>query len=207
MELTIKPDTFRDNSELESINITRCTDLTELSPNTFTSLPFLKSLNFHQSGLTQIHEEAADWSNLIFMDFSNNPLDCSCELQWLKPFYDSNAKCHSPSKFSGEFVFKIQDSFCDFDGLSWWVILLIVLGVVLAICILTYVIYYFTNRGTKRPKLKRPKSLNSKADIVVMTYTPESSEKYLDIENIYEDPAEVPLGSAQNYPDVKTTVL
>lgn len=40
-----------------------------------------------------------------------------------------------------------------------------------------------------------------------MTYTPESSEKYLDIENIYEDPAEVPLGSAQNYPDVKTTVL
>ena len=207
LSLTINPDTFRDNSELETVNITRCTELTELSPNTFTSLPFLRSLNFHLSGLTQIHEEAADWSNLMHMDFSNNPLDCNCQLQWLKPFYNAKAKCHSPEKFAGEFVHSIKDSFCSFDGLQWWAILLIILAVILSILALTFGIYYFVNRGTKRPKLKRPKSLNSKADIVVVTYTPESSEKYLDIENIYEDPADLPLGSAQNYPDVKTTVL
>ena len=33
-----------------------------------------------------------------------------------------------------------------------------------------------------------------------------SKWKYV-LENIYEDPAEIPLGSARNYPDIKTTVL
>ena len=168
----------------------------------------MKTLNFHQSGLTKIHEEAADWSNLQFLDLSNNPLNCNCALQWLTKLQNSNAKCHLPSKFSGQYVFNTKDTFCNTSGVQWWVVLLIVLSVVITIIILTLVIYYFVRQNGQRPKLKRPKSLNSKADIVVMPLdTPENSEKYLDIENIYEDPAEVPLGSARNYPDVKTTVL
>ena len=56
---------------------------------------------------------------------------------------------------------------------------------------------------------KRPSSgVVSKAEIMVITDTPDyDSNKYVDVENIYEDPAEMPLGSAKNYPDVKTTVL
>ena len=44
---------------------------------------------------------------------------------------------------------------------------------------------------------------------MVITDTPDYDlTKYVDVENIYEDPAEMmPLGSAKNYPDVKTTVL
>ena len=56
---------------------------------------------------------------------------------------------------------------------------------------------------------KRPSSgVVSKAEIMVITDTPDYDlTKYVDVENIYEDPAEMPLGSAKNYPDVKTTVL
>ena len=42
---------------------------------------------------------------------------------------------------------------------------------------------------------------------MVIPDTPEDLTKYREIENIYEDPAEIPLGSAKNYPDIKTTVL
>ena len=36
---------------------------------------------------------------------------------------------------------------------------------------------------------------------------PEDMTNYREVENIYEDLADMPLGSAQNYPDIKTTVL
>ena len=49
--------------------------------------------------------------------------------------------------------------------------------------------------------------MNSKADIKVITQDPSDLTKYRDVENIYEDPAEVPLGSGANYPDIKTTEL
>ena len=68
--LRIQANTFTDNSQLESVNITNCEKLTKLEAKTFSALPFLKSLNFHQSGLTSISEDAADWDSVKFFDFS-----------------------------------------------------------------------------------------------------------------------------------------
>ena len=62
--------TIRDNSKLESVNITNCDKLTQLEAKIFSALPFLKSLNFHRSGLTSISEDAADWDSVEFFDFS-----------------------------------------------------------------------------------------------------------------------------------------
>ena len=68
--LKIEPNTFRENSKLESVNITNCEKLTELEAKVFSSLPFLKVLNFHRSGLTTISEDAADWDSVEIFDFS-----------------------------------------------------------------------------------------------------------------------------------------
>ena len=61
---------LRENSKLESVNITNCDKLTQLEAKIFSALPFLKSLNFHRSGLTSISEDAADWDSVEFFDFS-----------------------------------------------------------------------------------------------------------------------------------------
>ena len=73
-------DVFRNNANLHEINITRCSEFTHLPPKIFTNLPHLKKLNFHQSGLTHISQDVADWSALEYFDLSNNPLKCDCDL-------------------------------------------------------------------------------------------------------------------------------
>ena len=73
-------DVFRNNANLHEINITRCSEFTHLPPEIFTNLPHLKKLNFHQSGLTHISQDVADWSALEYFDLSNNPLKCDCDL-------------------------------------------------------------------------------------------------------------------------------
>lgn len=72
--LKIRSNSFRDNSKLISVNITKCPELTELETKVFTALPFLRSLNFHMSGLTSVAESSADWLALEHFDLSNNPL-------------------------------------------------------------------------------------------------------------------------------------
>jgi len=237
--LKIQSNTFRDNSKLESVNITNCDKLTRLEAKIFSALPFLKSLNFHRSGLTSISEDAADWDSVEFFDFSHNPLECTCELEWLQKLLKSKASksllppvtCKEPQELSGVELTRIKEPLCelfDSQSLDTWVIILIVIIVIVMVILIVGIIWYFfrnwlncgclfwkrftgrdkTQRYPKR-RLKRPSSgVVSKAEIMVITDTPDYDlTKYVDVENIYEDPAEMPLGSAKNYPDVKTTVL
>merc|ERR1711874_108426 len=202
----------------------------KLEAKVFSSLPFLRNLNFHQSGLTDISEDAADWNSVEFFDFSHNPLICSCNLEWLQTLVKSKKSrhlippitCEEPQELQGLELTQIKEPLCSlFDGqnLDTWVIILIVIIVIVMVILVIGIIWFFCpnlghllhrrDRSIKYPKrrIKRPSSgVVSKAEIVVIPGTPEDLTNYRDVDNIYEDPAEIPLGSAKNYPDIKTTV-
>ena len=170
----------------------------------------MKILNFHQSGLSEIDEESADWENLSFFDLSHNPLKCDCGLEWLRKLTQN--KPNLPRiKCDNQDLPSLSDLCAETSQFSAWAIVGIIFSVLVLIVIVIFLVWYFMKRknvfknGGRR--LKRPKSLASKADIVVIPDVPEDLTKYRDVEHIYEDPAEIPLGSAQNYPDIKTTVL
>jgi hypothetical protein len=149
---------------------------------------------------------------------------CDCDLQWLQDLYKTKqdsynlpvASCDTPKELTGEGVGRIKESLCDLDdsGLATWAIVLVILFVIFCLIVLTIVLVWYFKWGgvcpsstSRRNRLKRPKKLNSKGDIVVVPVKPSDLTLYRDIENIYEDPAEVPLGGGSHYPDIKTTVL
>lgn len=213
--LEIRPNAFHDNSMLVSVNVTKCHEFTELKADVFSSLPYLTSLNFHGCGLTSVDENAADWSTLNSFDLSKNPLTCDCKLQWLQnmlinQFQPAGVTCHLPEELTGQNLALIKDSLCDSSLTSG--VLIGISGTVVILILLVIFAWYSWRNGLilceeRRPRIKRPKSLNSKADIQVLPTEPSDPTKYRDIENIYEDPEEMPLGRHQNYPDIKTTVL
>ena len=187
-------DVFRNNANLHEINITRCSQFTHLPPEIFTNLPHLKKLNFHQSGLTHISQDVADWSALEYFDFSNNPLKCDCDLVWLNKILITKSSrllfqqlpkviCKFPQT-SDEYVLpqqnneKMRDLFCEDSGLSGLAITLIVIACILVIVLVSGLVYWYFYGGItcdnssgfvgvkrRRRKIKRPKKLSSKQDI------------------------------------------
>ena len=217
--MKIDEKTFKDNSNLLSVNITNCPGFDKLEPRVFESLPRLNNLNFHRSGLTEIDESSADWEIVSHLDLSNNPLDCACHLEWLQRLLKNrpnwpSVRCYQPAELAGSDLSTQDQLLCDLNQspLSLpWVITLIGLAVIASIALIGLLIWYCRkskSTGKRRPLLKRPKSgIPTKADIKVVPAIPEDMTNYREVENIYEDLADMPLGSAQNYPDIKTTVL
>ena len=139
--------------------------------------------------------------------------------------------CKEPEKLTGLDLSEIEKELCTLfdDGkLDAWVIVLIVIIIIVMIILIFGIIWYFFRNwlncghlkgrfsGREKTQRHRPKKIKrpssgvvTKAEIVVIPDEdiPGDLTKYRSIENIYEDPAEMPLGSAKNYPDIKTTVL
>lgn len=215
----IQPNAFEHNSKLTSVNITKCSPLRKLESEVFKSLPFLKMLNFHGCGLQSIDEESADWENLQHFDLSHNPLDCYCDLEWLQNILKNRrnlppVKCKEPKNLEHKDLTRISENLCSLDdtGLPTYAIVLIIFAAIIVLVLALWIAYYYWKRRQKyhkREALRRPKSMPTKNEIRVITGVPEDMSRYVDVEpeNIYEDLADMPLGSAHNYPDVKTTVL
>ena len=210
--------TFHDNSKLEQVNITKCSDFTELESNTFTNLPHLKILNFHQCGLTNIRQDVADWSSLEYFDLSNNPIDCHCDMNWLQHFYKNSFKLPQILCKNGQILTQIELPSCENSNLSGTAIILIVITCILCAILIGLLSYWYCygfscfNKSVKKRKIKRPKRLESKFDIVPIPIETENETLKLknvqqEEENIYQELEEMPLGSTYNYPDIKTTVL
>ena len=122
--------------------------------------------------------------------------------------------CKTPEEIEGQNLRQIKDLNCDNSNLSLVAIISIIASILVFLIFISVAIYWYCHGFScgdseirKRRKLKRPKSLNSKQDIVHIPIQDYDSTNLKDVENIYQSLEELPLGSSANYPDVKTTVL
>lgn len=214
--LEITSTAFQDNTELESINITNCIGLTDLPEQVFTSLPYLKVLNFHNSGLSRLDHTSASWSSLSYLNLQSNPIDCNCDILWLQELYALKSsfpdpKCAYPDHLHGKDLLSVdicEEEVGISDGTKTKIIAGICGPILIILLGLALYIYYRKRRSwVTRRRLKKPNRRISKAEITVVPEELLDNVRYRDVENIYEDLADMPLGGAKNYPDVKTTVL
>lgn len=92
---------LRDNLNLETLILSSNKRLSELDESALAGLPNLRHLVLRDNALTTLHESLATWPALKKLDVSDNPLDCTCQLLWLRELLarrnESIALCATPS--------------------------------------------------------------------------------------------------------------
>lgn len=98
---------------MERINLSDNPKLEEISLETFSTLPKLKSLLLSNNSLTTItYDKQSNLTQTRFlsleeMDLSNNPLDCNCTMKWIGPAMSLNlVKCTTTKQPSDVFQLK-----------------------------------------------------------------------------------------------------
>lgn len=109
----IQSGAFASNTNLETIVIASNKHLVEIQDGAFSGLPFIKNVNLRDNNLMTVREELLPWKSLKQFDLSDNPLDCNCQLLWLKDLLPSSVNgaesderntviCITPDRFHGE---------------------------------------------------------------------------------------------------------
>merc|ERR1719481_1693052 len=80
-ELELQEGIFSENTDLETITISRCEKLEDIKESVhLTHLPLLKEVSFHGCSLKSLPESLLPWEDLALLDLSSNPISCNCDL-------------------------------------------------------------------------------------------------------------------------------
>uniref|UniRef100_A0A1I8PTR4 LRRCT domain-containing protein n=1 Tax=Stomoxys calcitrans TaxID=35570 RepID=A0A1I8PTR4_STOCA len=108
---------FSGNTNLEYLNLSANKMLAEIEENAFSGLPHLKHIILKENKIDTLSEGLFDWSDLITLDISENPLMCDCRLLWLRTLAINKNNtseqiqgviCAAPSNLKGESLNKLS---------------------------------------------------------------------------------------------------
>lgn len=105
----IKDGAFSKNVNLRSVTIASNRGLGVIEGNAFLGLAFLKHVNLRGNALTTIFESWFSWNELDWLDLSDNPINCDCEVvRVVQTIFPSNkllllnnTMCASPDPLRG----------------------------------------------------------------------------------------------------------
>lgn len=80
---TVDKGAFRDNANLESLELSSNKRLTALMDGALTGLTKLRHLSLRNNMLTHVSEDMVAWRDLHSAELAGNPLHCGCGLRWL----------------------------------------------------------------------------------------------------------------------------
>ncbi|KAF8788730.1 chondroadherin-like [Argiope bruennichi] len=92
--------------------------LSEIKENVFSDMKKLKSVYFNNNDISLLSRpsESGVYDNIDRIDLSNNPIDCSCKVQWIPEVKPKGlvGRCATPQKFRGkELVRLTADDFSE----------------------------------------------------------------------------------------------
>jgi len=146
-ELQLESGVFVNNPDLTTINITRC-DLED--PDESIRLNYLHKLehvNLHGNKLTTWRQDFLPMTDLLSLDLSGNPINCDCDLKWLRhwPIHNPDmvlkASCYNYDDQTSLLAVNPEDFTCGLAlDLILWIVLSIVgsclvMGVIAVLCI------------------------------------------------------------------------
>eukprot|EP00088_Acartia_fossae_P028616 TRINITY_DN29434_c0_g1_i4.p1 TRINITY_DN29434_c0_g1~~TRINITY_DN29434_c0_g1_i4.p1 ORF type:complete len:562 (-),score=87.92 TRINITY_DN29434_c0_g1_i4:88-1773(-) len=206
--LELGPDVFMHNRDLQVINITLC-DLG--NPDESVNLHHLhklKHVNLHGNKLTTLPDNFLPMIDLASLDLSGCPLQCDCNLKWLRnwpnvnPQFDLKASCFDGALLTNMMDLDIEYYTC---GLELAYIILIIVLAVLVILLALGLFLCRKRLGSRsacsctikpnflRSPLKRRKSsglrlsanYKSKQDIKVLQNDVENNGKFIDLPGLH----------------------
>ncbi|XP_062561515.1 insulin-like growth factor-binding protein complex acid labile subunit [Armigeres subalbatus] len=101
---------FSSNPNLETIVIASNKELHELDEGVFSGLPRIKKVILRDNKISTFREEILPWKHLTDFDVSENPLNCDCQMLWLRNLIhrknveteEAQIVCVSPDRLHGQ---------------------------------------------------------------------------------------------------------
>ena len=87
---------FHNNLDLRVVDLSDNVKLEDIQSHAFPRILPLSQLSLARSGLRTLSSESVPWERLTYLDLTNVPLDCTCELAWLLKVNVGGAVCSTP---------------------------------------------------------------------------------------------------------------
>ena len=87
---------FHNNLDLRVVDLSDNVKLEDVQSHAFPRILHLSHLSLASSGLRSLPSDFVPWERLSYVDLTEVPLDCTCQLAWLLKVNVEGAVCSSP---------------------------------------------------------------------------------------------------------------